>query len=212
MYSNPTYDPNPLVSQNLATETTAWNTLPAHADQAAVRQGTRWCPGLRACSPPGSSFKVITASAVLRTPRPGQDDLPAWSPRVRPAQLGHAPPGPDQLSQLTSVRREPRALLSSPVTPTSPRSGSCSGPRPWSTRPRPTASTSGSPSTCPRTPWPSPTSGPPPLLRRRHPRPDEVGHRPGERHRHPPLQMAMVAGGGGQRRGGDDPPRDGPDP
>ena len=26
MYSNPTYDPNPLVSQDLATETTAWTT------------------------------------------------------------------------------------------------------------------------------------------------------------------------------------------
>jgi peptidoglycan glycosyltransferase len=59
MYSNPTYDPNPLVSQNLATETVAWTTNLAAPGDPLV-------PGTYGqVYPPGSTFKVVTTSAVL---------------------------------------------------------------------------------------------------------------------------------------------------
>ncbi len=59
MYSNPSFDPNPLVSQNPLTEQAAWT-----ADLAA--QGNPLVAGTyNQIYPPGSSFKVVTASAVL---------------------------------------------------------------------------------------------------------------------------------------------------
>ncbi|HVB94637.1 MAG TPA: penicillin-binding transpeptidase domain-containing protein [Acidimicrobiales bacterium] len=67
MYSNPTFDPNPLVSTNLNTETAFWNAevgLPGNP----LRAGT-----YNQIFPPGSSFKVVTTSAVLQ----GRPDLAA---------------------------------------------------------------------------------------------------------------------------------------
>ena len=60
MYSNPSFDPNPLVSQNLTTEQFAWDTYLAQSP------GIPWSrvPTTR-LYPPGSSFKVVTTSAVL---------------------------------------------------------------------------------------------------------------------------------------------------
>lgn len=59
MYSNPSFDPNPLVSQNLTTERLAWfSYLAAHGNP--LRAGT-----YNQLYPPGSSFKVVTTSAVL---------------------------------------------------------------------------------------------------------------------------------------------------
>jgi len=69
MYSNPTYDPNPLVSQDLAKETTAWNidACPPQANQALCAPGSPLVPGTYGQRyPPGSSFKVVTTSAVLQ--------------------------------------------------------------------------------------------------------------------------------------------------
>lgn len=61
MYSNPTFDPNPLVSESPATQKKAWT-----ADLAAP--GNPLVPGTYdALNPPGSSFKVVTTSAVLQT-------------------------------------------------------------------------------------------------------------------------------------------------
>jgi penicillin-binding protein A len=68
MYSNPTFDPNPLVSQDLAKETAAWNAnaCPPQADQAACVPGNPLVPGTYGqVYPPGSTFKVVTTSAVL---------------------------------------------------------------------------------------------------------------------------------------------------
>jgi penicillin-binding protein A len=59
MYSNPSFDPNPLVSQNLTTETNAWTSLLAQAGNP-LRAGA-----YNQIFPPGSSFKVVTTSAVL---------------------------------------------------------------------------------------------------------------------------------------------------
>ncbi len=69
MYSNPTFDPNPLVSEDLSKETTAWNidACPPTADQAACAPGNPLVAGTYAqVYPPGSSFKVVTTSAVLQ--------------------------------------------------------------------------------------------------------------------------------------------------
>jgi peptidoglycan glycosyltransferase len=59
MYSNPSFDPNPLVSENTKTQNYAWNTYLAQAGQPLI-------PGTYgAIQAPGSSFKVVTTSAVL---------------------------------------------------------------------------------------------------------------------------------------------------
>jgi penicillin-binding protein A len=59
MYSNPSFDPNPLVSENQKTQEAAWNAL-------LVQPGNPLVPGTYgAVYPPGSSFKTITTSAVL---------------------------------------------------------------------------------------------------------------------------------------------------
>jgi peptidoglycan glycosyltransferase len=67
MYSNPVFDPNPLVSPDLATETAYWTAeLPLPGNP--LRAGA-----YNQIYPPGSSFKVVTTSAVLQ----GRPDLAA---------------------------------------------------------------------------------------------------------------------------------------
>ncbi len=68
MYSNPTFDPNPLVSQDLAKETAAWNiyACPPTAPQAACAPGDPIAGAYGLLNPPGSTFKVVTTSAVLQ--------------------------------------------------------------------------------------------------------------------------------------------------
>ena len=61
MYSNPTYDPNPLVSPSAAVQKAAWNAL-IHQPGNPLVAGT-----YAQVNPPGSSFKVVTTSAVLQT-------------------------------------------------------------------------------------------------------------------------------------------------
>ena len=67
MYSNPTFDPNPLVSQDPSKETAAWNyyACPPTAVQAACAPGDPIAGAYGLLNPPGSTFKVITTSAVL---------------------------------------------------------------------------------------------------------------------------------------------------
>jgi penicillin-binding protein A len=69
MYSNPTFDPNPLASQDLAKETAAWNidACPPQANHADCAPGNPVVPGTYGLTnPPGSTFKVVTTSAVLQ--------------------------------------------------------------------------------------------------------------------------------------------------
>jgi peptidoglycan glycosyltransferase len=68
MYSNPTFDPNPLVSENVTTEKTAWNidACPPSANQAACAPGDPIAGAYGQVFAPGSSFKVVTTSAVLQ--------------------------------------------------------------------------------------------------------------------------------------------------
>ncbi len=60
MYSNPTFDPNPLVSPSSTVQAAAWKALNAQAGNPLVA-GT-----YAQTYPPGSSFKVVTTSAVLQ--------------------------------------------------------------------------------------------------------------------------------------------------
>jgi len=59
MYSNPTFDPNPLVSQTPSVQSATWNTL-VHEHPSPLVPDT-----YADTNPPGSSFKVVTASTVL---------------------------------------------------------------------------------------------------------------------------------------------------
>lgn len=61
LYSNPTYDPNPLVSLSTNTEHSAWN-----ADLAKDQQGFAPLSNVAVSQrfPPGSTFKIITASTA----------------------------------------------------------------------------------------------------------------------------------------------------
>ena len=100
MYSNPTFDPNPLVSQDLAKETAAWNAnaCPPQADQAACVPGNPLVPGTYGqVYPPGSTLQGRDHVGRAREPPgSGQDDL-SECPVGHPAQLRHPTPGPDQL-------------------------------------------------------------------------------------------------------------------
>jgi len=58
LYSNPTFNPNPLSSHNLATEKAAYKAILAQPGGALAS------PAFAQSLPPGSSFKVVTASAV----------------------------------------------------------------------------------------------------------------------------------------------------
>ena len=62
MYSNPTYDPTPLVSASSATEKFAWN-----AYQVKDAEGFAPLTSLayQRTFPPGSTFKVVTSSAAF---------------------------------------------------------------------------------------------------------------------------------------------------
>jgi len=65
MYGNPTFDPNPLASQDLATEVSAWDhdTQPKYAGVGGLLPLSQ-IPYAQIFSP-GSTFKVVTGSAVL---------------------------------------------------------------------------------------------------------------------------------------------------
>ncbi len=59
MYSNPTFDPNPLVVHNAASAQGAFTLLNANPDHPSLARA------YRELYPPGSSFKTITASVAL---------------------------------------------------------------------------------------------------------------------------------------------------
>ena len=59
MYSNPTFDPNPLVVHNAASAQGAFTLLNADPDHPSLARA------YRELYPPGSSFKTITASVAL---------------------------------------------------------------------------------------------------------------------------------------------------
>ena len=60
MYSNPSFNPNPLVSQNRRSRTSPGTPTSTQATSNPLVAGT-----YDQTYPPGSSFKVVTTSAVL---------------------------------------------------------------------------------------------------------------------------------------------------
>ncbi|HEY1330204.1 MAG TPA: penicillin-binding transpeptidase domain-containing protein [Actinomycetota bacterium] len=59
MVGNPSYDPNPLASHDSATQRAAWRTLSKDPDKPLLS------PAAQQLYPPGSTFKLVTASAAL---------------------------------------------------------------------------------------------------------------------------------------------------
>ena len=71
MYSNPSFDPNPLASHDQKAVATAWSAYQADPHQPMLARA------FRRSYPPGSTFKVVTASAAL-------DKDPALATKVYP--------------------------------------------------------------------------------------------------------------------------------
>jgi peptidoglycan glycosyltransferase len=63
MYSNPTFDPNQLVSPKIPTQVAYWTQLTALKGEADPLVAGTYAQ----TNPPGSSFKVVTTSTVLET-------------------------------------------------------------------------------------------------------------------------------------------------
>src|SRR5208282_612103 len=77
MYSNPTFDPNPLVSPFTATEQQAWL-----ADNAANAYGFSPLASLayQDSFPPGSTFKTVTTAAAYdHAPRLVDTPMPYYT-------------------------------------------------------------------------------------------------------------------------------------
>ena len=78
MYSNPSFNPNPLVSQSTSVQNFAWKDYLSQAGDPLV------AGAYDQTYPPGSSFKVVTTSAVLE----GRPDLAALTyPQVTHVNL-----------------------------------------------------------------------------------------------------------------------------
>ncbi len=74
MYSNPSFDPNPLASPGTKTENAAWASYESNPSQPMLQRA--W----RRSYPPGSTFKVITTSAVYdKDPSVATKNFPAVS-------------------------------------------------------------------------------------------------------------------------------------
>jgi peptidoglycan glycosyltransferase len=94
MYSNPSFNPNPLVSPDTKTQNFAWKAYLAESGNPLVA-GT-----YDQTYPPGSSFKVVTTSAVLQ----GRPDLAAMTyPEVTHVTLPNTGNPPQVLTNYHST-------------------------------------------------------------------------------------------------------------
>lgn len=84
MYSSPSFDPNPLVSMSSTTEHNAWQGYQNNPSQPMLDRA------FRRSYAPGSTFKVITASAVY-------DHAPALAKKAIPVLTALALPGTTHL-------------------------------------------------------------------------------------------------------------------
>jgi penicillin-binding protein A len=83
MYSNPSFDPNPLASPSLQEEGAGWNAYKAK-DSEGFTNGVPLTYGDTFA--PGSTFKVITSAAVF-------DHDPQFTTQSFPYRLTYTPPG-----------------------------------------------------------------------------------------------------------------------
>ena len=204
MYSNPVFDPNPLVSPDLATETASWTA------QLALPGNPLRAGAYNQIYPPGSSFKVVTTSAVLEH-RP---DLTAMTyPVVSSITLPNTG-NPPQI--LHNYNFEPcggtlQELLIQSCDADFASVGQLLTAPPLVTQAQQYGFNQRIPLDVPASTVAISNFGTAAAFAAERSRSDEVGHRPGQRGG---LGAADGHGGryGGEWRGGDDPPRDGPDP
>ncbi len=95
MYSNPSFDPNPLASTSLATEEAGWNVYKAAGPNGFVNGVPM---ALDTAFFPGSTFKVITSAAAYdHDPQLATQSfpfLPAYKPPGTNLYIHNAEPGP----------------------------------------------------------------------------------------------------------------------
>ncbi|HEX9235686.1 MAG TPA: penicillin-binding transpeptidase domain-containing protein, partial [Actinomycetota bacterium] len=100
MYSNPTFDPNPLAAHDPSTVQTAWKQLIDNHSKPLLSRATQ------ELFPPGSTFKVVTAAAALDSglrptstfPNPPQLDLPQTNNTLKNFGGEHCLGGAPQLT------------------------------------------------------------------------------------------------------------------
>jgi penicillin-binding protein A len=92
MYANPAYDPNPLASQTLKTEQSAWNAYTAKKDSLGFLPFNSLA--YQDIGFPGSTFKVVTTAAayehappLVNTPMPSYTCIPPGTFRGQTTQL-----------------------------------------------------------------------------------------------------------------------------
>ena len=88
MYSNPSFDPNPLTSQSADAEAAGYKVYEAPSSLQGVDNGTPIA--YDDTFAPGSTFKVITTSAAY-------DHDPALTTTFFPYEAGYQPPGTNQI-------------------------------------------------------------------------------------------------------------------
>ena len=104
LFANPTYDPNELSSQDEETVRDAWKRLNADPDKPLVSRA------VAELFPPGSTFKVVTASAALENrfgpdstwPNPHELDLPQTTATIENFG-GTTCPGGSQITLLQAL-------------------------------------------------------------------------------------------------------------
>lgn len=127
MYSNPSFDPNPLASQNGKTETAAWLSDTQTKDHNGFYPFTSIA--YQDIFPPGSTFKVVTASAayerapqLVKTPMKTYSCIPPGTFKGQTTQLcndGAISCGGDIAAMLPPSCDTGFALLGTMVGPTS---------------------------------------------------------------------------------------------
>src|SRR5699024_2999385 len=111
MVSSPSYDPNRLASHDTAAVQDAWSSLNEDPERPLTNRAIGGD-----LYPPGSAFKLVTASAALETgdytaeaaiPGPGKYELPNSSSTMNNLSKGRQDPGgPDDESTLAEALRQ----------------------------------------------------------------------------------------------------------
>jgi peptidoglycan glycosyltransferase len=107
LVSNPTYDPNPLASQDPEVVRAAWDELNADPDRPLLSRASD------ELFPPGSSFKIVTASAALANgfgpdstwPNPRELDLPLTTETLENFGGSHCSGGAAQITLASALQQ-----------------------------------------------------------------------------------------------------------
>jgi penicillin-binding protein A len=105
MVSNPSFDPNPLASHDPAVQQAAWKRITSNPGQPLLSKA------IQQLYPPGSTFKMVTASAALEAgatpqtlyPNPPELDLPQTNNTLKNFGNEHCAGGVPQISLDTAL-------------------------------------------------------------------------------------------------------------